>query len=74
MRGIFYKIPKKKVIKIYSRSTKITQKFYRFIILIHNGAVFRPLRMRKLLIGRCAGEFSFTRKPFHFPQKKKKRR
>lgn len=39
---------------------------------IHKGNVFKYFQVSKLFAGYKVGNFCFTKKPFYFPQKKKK--
>jgi ribosomal protein S19 len=58
---------------IYERSSTIPKCFKYVTYRIHKGNDFRKLIVSKYHIGFKFGEFSFTRKPFYFPLKKKKR-
>jgi ribosomal protein S19 len=44
-----------------------------FVLYIHKGNKYKRLRLTHLLVGFKLGEFSFTRKPFKYPIKKKKK-
>lgn len=57
----------------YERSSTIPSCFNFSTILIHKGLKFRKLNVTPSHIGFKLGEFSFTRKPYHFPLKKNKR-
>lgn len=57
---------------IYERSSNVPKCFKFLFIKIHKGNVFRKLWSAPYLEGFKFGEFSFTRKPYHFPLKKKK--
>lgn len=57
---------------IYERSSNVPKCFKYLFIRIHKGAVFRKLWSMPYLEGFKFGEFAFTRKPYHFPLKKKK--
>ena len=43
------------------------------VVYIHKGNKYKRIRFSILLIGYKFGEFSFTRKPFKYPIKKKKK-
>lgn len=72
-----FKIKLKKKInifkKIYSRSSSIPKIFVNSNVSIHKGKVFKKLNISKFLIGYKFGEFSFSRKPFFYPIKTKKK-
>jgi len=57
---------------IYERSSNVPKCFKFLYIRIHKGSVFRKLWSMPYLEGYKFGEFAFTRKPYHFPLKKKK--
>lgn len=59
---------------VYERGSNIPSVFKNSIFRVHKGASFRNLLINKLNVGMKFGEFGFTRKPFHFPLKKKKSR
>ncbi len=42
--------------------------------MVHKGTLSRTLLVNKFNVGMKFGEFAFTRKPFHFPLRKKKGR
>ena len=44
-----------------------------FVMYVHKGNKYKRLRLTHLLVGYKLGEFSFTRKPFKYPIKKKKK-
>ena len=58
----------------FDRSSVIPQIFKNSIFKVHKGSSFRNLLINKLNVGMKFGEFGFTRKPFHFPLRKKKSR
>lgn len=61
----------KKLSKIsYSRRSTIPLIYIYRGIFIHKGAKVRRCVIDPLKVGYKFGEFSFTRKPFHFPTKK----
>lgn len=61
------------IYKIYNRSLPISSIYSQFRFLVHKGNAFRKLRFKHFLIGYKFGEFAFTRKPFYFPIKTKKK-
>jgi ribosomal protein S19 len=44
-----------------------------FVLYIHKGNKYKRLRLAQSHVGFKLGEFSFTRKPFKYPIKKKKK-
>lgn len=60
--------------KIYDRASAISKRLVGTKVRIHNGKRFKRLSVNKYMIGYKFGEFAFTRKPFHFPLKKKKKK
>lgn len=76
-RIIFFKKKKqlrKKNSVLYSRSSNIPFCFIDNYFRIHKGNNFRRLQVNFFNVGYKFGEFSFTRKPFHFPLKKMNKR
>ena len=74
---IFFK--KKSIFKnkrsiFYNRSSNIPSCFINNNFRIHKGNNFRRLLINVYNVGYKFGEFSFTRKPFHFPLKKMNKR
>lgn len=68
-----YKVNKFRKKKIcYDRSSVIPRIFCNLSMRIHKGKRFRPLVINRYMVGYKIGEFSFTRKPFHYPVRKKK--
>lgn len=72
---IFFK--KKKIIRkfyknIYERSSYIPRCFKYLYMRVHKGSNFRKFWSMPYLEGYKFGELAFTRKPYHFPLKKKK--
>lgn len=72
---IFFK--KKKIIRkfyknIYERSSYIPRCFKFLYMRVHKGSNFRKFWSMPYLEGYKFGELAFTRKPYHFPLKKKK--
>jgi len=60
--------------KIFNRSLTINSLYKNFFFYIHKGNAFRELKYKKPLCTYKFGEFSFTRKPFHFPIRDKKKK
>lgn len=58
----------------YDRSSTIPECIPFMVINIHKGKKFRSLFTYKFVSGYKFGEFSFTRKPFHFPMRKSLKR
>lgn len=56
----------------YDRSSTIPDCFFACLMRIHKGKKIRKILVEEKIIGKKFGEFSFTRKPFYFPSKKKK--
>lgn len=72
---VFFK--KKKIIRkfyknIYERSSYIPRCFKYLYMRVHKGSNFRKFWSMPYLEGYKFGELAFTRKPYHFPLKKKK--
>ena len=61
------------IYKIYNRSLPITSLYQNFRFLVHKGNSFRKLIFSQLMVGHKFGEFAFTRKPFYYPIKDKKK-
>lgn len=68
---IKYRNLKYKKTLLYDRRSSIPACFTGFSFNIHKGFNFRKLMVNKYNVGYKFGEFSFSRKPFHFPLKKK---
>jgi ribosomal protein S19 len=70
----FYKNGKFKYKKnnFFERSSHIPLCFKNKYVKIHKGNSSRKFLVNKYVIGKKFGEFSFSRKPFHFPLRKKK--
>ena len=64
---------KKKVI-FYDRSSSVPKCFLYKMIRVHKGKKYRRLFVNDYNINYKLGEFSFTRKPYHFPLKKSVKR
>lgn len=58
----------------YDRSSTIPSCFVGHVVAVHKGHKRRRLLIHKYNVGYKFGEFSFTRKPFFFPVRKKKGR
>lgn len=56
----------------FDRGSSIPKCFESRVCRIHKGRRGRTLLIHYLMVGKKFGEFSFTRKPYHFPSKKKK--
>jgi len=73
-KNIFYiklKNTKKKKI-VFNKSSNIPFSYINNTILIYKGNIFKKLLITKFLAGMRFGEFIITRKPFYFPDNKKK--
>lgn len=57
----------------YDRSSNIPNCFSLMGTKVHKGKDFRRLFLHNFNKGYKFGEFGYTRKPFHYPLKKKKR-
>lgn len=57
---------------IYERSSCVPKCFKYLFLRVHKGFTFRKMWSMPYLNGFKFGEFAFTRKPYHFPLKKKK--
>lgn len=58
----------------FDRSSTIPKCFEYRLCRIHKGKRGRSLLINFAMIGKKFGEFSFTRKPYHFPSKKNKKK
>lgn len=58
----------------FDRSSHIPKCFDNRLCRIHKGKRGRNLLINFIMIGKKFGEFSFTRKPYHFPAKKSKKK
>jgi len=58
---------------VTDRSITVTPTLFNTVVYIHKGNKYRRLRLNKFMVGYKLGEFSFTRKPFKYPIKKKKK-
>ena len=59
---------------VFDRSSVIPDCFSFFFLRIHKGKRYRREFVHRYYVGFKFGEFSFTRKPFHFPLKKSLKR
>ena len=55
------------------RTMMVSPTLVNTVVYIHKGNKYRRIRLNKFMIGYKLGEFSFTRKPFKYPIKKKKK-
>ncbi|MGB9749855.1 MAG: 30S ribosomal protein S19 [Caldisericia bacterium] len=51
----------KKIIKVWSRDSTITEEMVGHTIAVHNGKTHIPVYITKAMIGHKLGEFAFTR-------------
>lgn len=58
----------------FDRSSSIPLCFINRVCRIYKGKRGRTLFINFVMIGKKFGEFSFTRKPYHFPSKKSKKK
>lgn len=58
----------------YDRSSTIPRCFKNYFLKVHKGRGSRILHVNSFTVGNKFGEFGYTRKPFHFPVRKKKGR
>ena len=58
----------------YDRASSIPRSFLLHVLRIHKGKKYRRLIVTLFNIKKKLGEFSYTRKPFHFPPKKTKKK
>ena len=70
----FLKLKKKKKKLFFSRDSIVFNKLLFNTIIIHKGSWSRKIFLKKYHLGKKLGEFAYTRKPFFFPEKKKKKR
>lgn len=61
-------------IKNFDRKTSVPRFFSNFHISVYNGKEFRVFKLNRFHIGNKLGSFTLTRKPFHFPLHRKKKR
>lgn len=58
---------------IFRKSTKIVTPFLTYTFLVFKGCFYRNICISKFLLGFKFGEFSYTRKPFRYMLKSKKK-
>lgn len=58
----------------FDRSSSIPKCFNQKLFRVHKGKRGRNLVVNFLMVGKKFGEFSFSRKPYHFPAKKSKKK
>jgi len=64
---------KKKKKITFARNSILPSGLLNDYIIVHKGNIFKKLHATKYSIGYKLGEFSFTRKPFYYPIKEKKK-
>jgi len=74
-KNIFYlkisKLKKKKKI-IFEKSLNIPALYFNLNVFIHKGNIFKKFKVLKYFLGMKFGRFIITKKPFYFPENKKK--
>jgi len=60
-------------ILLKKRNFKILPSYVGKTLKVHNGLNFDEILIQKEMVNHKLGEFSFTRKPFSFKKKKKKK-
>ena len=58
----------------FDRGSSIPLCFEHRVCRVHKGKRGRTLIVNFAMVGRKFGEFSFTRKPYHFPAKRSKKK
>lgn len=58
---------------IFKKSDRITSNFNNKQLLVYKGCFYRNLIVNKFILGYRFGEFSYTRKPFRYMLKSKKK-
>lgn len=58
----------------YDRASSIPKCFFLRLLRIHKGKRLRRIVVNPYSIGKKIGEFSFTRKPYHYPAKRYKKK
>lgn len=71
--SLIYKNKKLRRRITFDRSSCIPKCFTNKFIRIHKGKRGRSILINILMVGSKFGEFSFSRKPYHFPSKKSKK-
>ena len=64
----------KRLVRLWSRRSCIPAGLKINSVNVHKGNRFNRVRYNKLVLFRKFGELSFTRKPFHYPNIKKKKK
>ena len=64
---------KPKISFIYKRNSVIPKCLSNFSTRVHKGNIFAKVFTLDYAVGYKFGEFSFTRKPYHFPKKKSRK-
>lgn len=62
-----------KITKLFCRASTVPKLFLKRYVNLHKGNMFANFFFTKYSVAYKLGEFSFTRKPFSYPAKKKKR-
>jgi ribosomal protein S19 len=62
-----------KIPKLFCRASTVPKIFLKKFIPLYKGNLFTNFFFTKYSIAYKLGEFAFTRKPFYYPAKKKKR-
>lgn len=75
-RKLFFLKRKKRVRRkiFYDRSSTIPTSFFYSVLRIHKGKRYRKFLTSWYSLGYKMGEFSYTRKPYHFPVKRSKKK
>jgi ribosomal protein S19 len=58
---------------VRGRDLVISPTYAPSVLSIHKGNKYNKIRITEFMVGHKLGEFSFTRKPFKYPIKKKKK-
>jgi ribosomal protein S19 len=61
-----------RVVRLFCRSSCVPKNFFKKQLYVYKGNIFNKIVFNRYQLFYKFGEFSFTRKPFNFPQKKKK--
>lgn len=64
---------KKKLKRLFNRASPVPSCLVNNTVGVYKGNIFKKLFITKFLVGYKLGEFSFTRKPFTYPIKIKKK-
>ncbi|KAJ7600485.1 hypothetical protein C8J56DRAFT_910373 [Mycena floridula] len=65
-------LDKNVAIKTQARSCTILPNFVGIKFLVHNGKDYNPVTVTQDMVGHKLGEFSYTRKKFHYKMSKRK--